>query len=648
MAIDVTTGQTRSLGMAGDVVNTGFNVGVVGDTIYAVGLSHAAYAIRADAITPLTFVDPSASSLAAWPGDGALLPRLAWNVSAFSGTASLSKIVMSSVIGSDVRTGVEETVEQPTALNVARWSKDGNTLYYSREPVGIGGYILFGGASSLFALDFTTGVTRTLVPFGEGGLGMICITDLSPDETQVAHVCQRDHAGLLNLTTGQTTTIDLPAQFNPADAGALGSALFSPDGTRLAYAIARHNPDNEQGWLAVSTDLRTSGDQPIVTSEPGTFVSVKSWLDNDTLVFQRSATASGTASVWSVRYDGSDAKLIAEGDFVAVVDWPADDAAGGPIEPGPALRGGVLAARQLLAQQLHVDLDQVKAVAYEPTEFPDSCLGLALPGVMCAQVITPGYVVTLEAEGQKYVFHTDDNGTNVRLAEAPPVNVNDAAIVWQHEENTGCQTATIGPDTVAFGVCGGPQAPGKFAGDVRAQAFANYVSTYASFGAMTPAGQITFTGKGSTQATPAEQRMIAEFARLAALEAAGGRSGAAYGLILAWHREGGIAGFCDDLTVYVTGDVFATSCRGNQPSELGRGRLNAAQLAQAFEWVDRLKSFEGEQSDAKPGEPMPADGMLTRLIFAGNGAAEPTESDKTMIQALASDLFASLSQGQSN
>jgi hypothetical protein len=50
----------------------------------------------------------------------------------------------------------------------------------------------------------------------------------------------------------------------------------------------------------------------------------------------------------------------------------------------------------------------------EATEWSDSCLGLARPDEMCAEVITPGWISILEADGKIYEFHTDSSGVNIR------------------------------------------------------------------------------------------------------------------------------------------------------------------------------------------------------------------------------------------
>jgi hypothetical protein len=291
----------------------------------------------------------------------------------------------------------------------------------------------------------------------------------------------------------------------------------------------------------------------------------------------------------------------------------------------------------VLRQQLQLDIDQVTVVGAQAAEWPDSCLGLPAADEACAEAITPGYRVVLEAQGQAYEYRTNQDGSTVRLAKAPEPQVGEVAIEWQSPESP-CQTAAIGAQGVAFGACGGPLMGGKLAVEGRGEELAELVTKYASFQAETPAGHVALTGQGSAAASPAEQRMIAEWARLVAQEAAFGRGGASWGFVLSWHREGGIAGFCDDLSVYITGEVYASSCQGEQPQNLGKRRLTPEELAQLYTWVDTLGAFEIEQRD-----PAQADAMTIRVLFSGVGSREADDSDRQGIQDWAAQLFASLS-----
>ncbi|MCB0138113.1 MAG: hypothetical protein KDD75_23635, partial [Caldilineaceae bacterium] len=290
--------------------------------------------------------------------------------------------------------------------------------------------------------------------------------------------------------------------------------------------------------------------------------------------------------------------------------------------------------RQVLAQQLQLDLSEVDITEVEAVTWGDQCLGVPNPVELCAAAETPGYRITLTANGDTYVYHTNEDGSLVRLADVPEAQIGATVIEWTGSDDSGCNSALFGPDGVAIGRCYAQLLTVPFGMPSRRADLADFAATFAPFTADTAAGAVTFNGAGSTAATPAQQRMIAEWARLAQLEAQGGRSGASWGLALAWHREGGIAGFCDDLTVYVTDEAWATTCRGATPQDLGHFRLDAEQLATLYEWVDTFASFEYNQSD-----PAAADSMTVKLIFSGAGAQRATADEQAAIVDFAQTLY---------
>jgi hypothetical protein len=79
---------------------------------------------------------------------------------------------------------------------------------------------------------------------------------------------------------------------------------------------------------------------------------------------------------------------------------------------------GVEAARAALAARLRISIDSVRVVSYQSVTWRDSCLGIYYPNQGCLMVITPGYRVVLEANGQIYVAHTDLTGKIIRWAPA--------------------------------------------------------------------------------------------------------------------------------------------------------------------------------------------------------------------------------------
>lgn len=193
----------------------------------------------------------------------------------------------------------------------------------------------------------------------------------------------------------------------------------------------------------------------------------------------------------------------------------------------------------------------------------------------------------------------------------------------------GLRGATIGPASGAL-------AWQLFATPRRAADAWYFLYTYAPFTRSTPEGDLVFRGRGKVQAGPVQQRMIFEWARQVAAEAAGGRGAAVYGLLLAWH-QGGTSGICEDTVLYLTGEAVATAC--GWEGEV-RGRLDPGQLDRVYGWFDRLKPF---QVAGGPSEDSPRPGALdTRVIFAGRGGRAATESEQAEIRSFAASLFAEL------
>jgi hypothetical protein len=62
----------------------------------------------------------------------------------------------------------------------------------------------------------------------------------------------------------------------------------------------------------------------------------------------------------------------------------------------------------LPSQELHIARAQQR-------DWPDSCLGLALSGIFCSQVVVSGWQVTVNADQRTFVYRTDNSGSQVKL-----------------------------------------------------------------------------------------------------------------------------------------------------------------------------------------------------------------------------------------
>ena len=199
-----------------------------------------------------------------------------------------------------------------------------------------------------------------------------------------------------------------------------------------------------------------------------------------------------------------------------------------PVDDGGQDAGANMAAIQAqkaLSALLKVDASAVTVGTVETVQWPSTCLGVEIPGQMCAMHVVDGYRVILEAGGQRYEYHTNGDGS-----------------------------------------------------------------------ALQPA------------------------------------------LALTWHREGGIAGFCDDLVINVVGEAAVGSCRGSPPTEEQFTLLKEQQRAELGKWLSTLRPFTVEYTD-----PAVADAMTIRLVFGGWGTTEASDAQKQAVGELAAELYAAMS-----
>ena len=66
-------------------------------------------------------------------------------------------------------------------------------------------------------------------------------------------------------------------------------------------------------------------------------------------------------------------------------------------------------ARNDLATRLNINASDVKETAVEDTDFPDMALGAAEEDEMSGQMITRGWRIKLEAQGQTFEYRADKN-----------------------------------------------------------------------------------------------------------------------------------------------------------------------------------------------------------------------------------------------
>jgi len=198
-----------------------------------------------------------------------------------------------------------------------------------------------------------------------------------------------------------------------------------------------------------------------------------------------------------------------------------------PVSSGKPLSPLEKMVVEQLAKNLGLQINAISVVSNKSFEFGDSCLGMTMPDLMCAQVVTPGRIIVLEADGVKYEYHTNVDGSH---------------------------------------------------------------------------------------AVPAT-------------------------LALTWKREGGIAGFCDNLAVFLSGEVYGSQCNTDD----GRMQtfstlLSATEQRQFNSWIAKYGQVDLDASDPKG----VADGMTVLLSLYGNGNSQPSKDDNAAMFLWAQDLFQKL------
>jgi hypothetical protein len=289
-------------------------------TAYVLDTSLArAVAVDANGQHELSFIQNPTYGLAIWRGGEGSQPMLAWGTQLNQDTGS--SLMIASPDGSDLETLLTINMDTsfPVQLVAELWSADGKSVYFSKEPVGLGGYILFSGASNLYRIDVSTKEVTEIIPQPSTPNPEICLDAISGDYRLVADHCTQNVITIRELQDGSTTTIEPPSDV--VGYRLLGSARFSPSGDRVAFSLAQGNPDDERGWVAIGNS--TGGvSQLVLAGEAGSYYTVLGWLDDQTLLVQSiNINNAGMGNqIFTVGIDSSNLTKVADGMLLTIID----------------------------------------------------------------------------------------------------------------------------------------------------------------------------------------------------------------------------------------------------------------------------------------------------------------------------------------
>ena len=94
-------------------------------------------------------------------------------------------------------------------------------------------------------------------------------------------------------------------------------------------------------------------------------------------------------------------------------------------------------------------------------------------------------------------------------------------------------------------------------------------------------------------------------------------------IVLTWQREGGFAGFCDELKIYLSGEIRTSSCR---VPAIKTGRLSDEQQKRLNQWISTFGAIAIETKDSPSN-----DAMILKMTMKGTGHLQPTEADRIML-----------------
>jgi len=279
-------------------------------------------------------------------------------------------------------------------------------------------------------------------------------------------------------------------------------------------------------------------------------------------------------------------------------------------EPTP---DAVLSALFTLVSRHRLDAEDIDLLSWEAVDWPDGCLGVPTDG-FCTQAIVPGYRLTVVLNGREFEYRTtraDAQPYLLLLADGPQPALPPGApgLTWRGGD-AGCQHLQLAVDgRASLGPCGAPQEGLDLTDETKRKAqLEAWVAGFRDFRLQSGPTTLAFRGEGFEDAPPAWQRAISAWAALVLQELESGRSGASWGLALAWHQPiPGQTGFCQFLQVDVYGWAYASTarCEGGDAQDLGQGWLTDEELAVLDGWLYGRAPLDNDS-----------------LVFSGRGEAE--------------------------
>lgn len=284
-----------------------------------------------------------------------------------------------------------------------------------------------------------------------------------------------------------------------------------------------------------------------------------------------------------------------------------------PVDVPPAQR----AAIQALADALGIDINQVQVVSVEAVDWPNGCLGVQRIGAMCTQQIVPGFRIILKANGQQYEYHTNASGSQVVPAsDQQPIPTSNDAV--QAATLDLANALGVSQDQVSLVSAAIIEWPDSCLGIQQ--------TNIACAEIVTPGYLILLEADGRQYEYHTD---------------AAGDQVVPASLGLSWTRQGGFAGFCDELEIYLPNHANAASCnpQGYSNSADLPDLISSGEMDQFNQWLDAFGTVSLTQSD-----PAVTDVMTQTILLQGFGQGQPDSAQRQAMFNWAQTVYTKMQQ----
>jgi hypothetical protein len=281
--------------------------------------------------------------------------------------------------------------------------------------------------------------------------------------------------------------------------------------------------------------------------------------------------------------------------------------------PNEALTSAQQAAISALSKTLSLPPGQITVISTEAVEWPDGCLGVHRIDVMCTQAVVPGFKVMLEVNGHTYEVHTNENGSSlVIVPDVVNANALEEMVIKQLAMNLGLKEDSISVVS---------SSDVEFADSCLGVAIQDI-----------SCAQVITSGKIIVLESEGIQYEYHVSADGSLVQPAS--------FALVWSREGGIAGFCDRLTVFRSGEIYGSQCKSQPNGTMGTfaNTLSEQERQQFDVWSKDFGEVTLDASDPKG----VSDAMEVKLQFYGTGKGSLTKADEQALILWAQTVFQKL------